>query len=180
VSAGTLARRYAKALIEIAAESGQADSFAQELSDLASCWTESGDFRDVFENPAVDSNTRRKVLDALIEKTGTSKTIGDTVRILADRRRLRLLPDLAKAYAQLAQANAGRVQATVTTATAMPDTYFDSLRQALEAVTGKSVVLEKEEDPGLIAGVVARVGDMVFDGSLRNQLQEMKEDLLAR
>jgi len=180
VSSGIIARRYAKALIEIAEESGQADSFAQELSDLASCWTQSGDLRDVFENPAVPADTRRQVLDAVIQKAGTSKTIGNTVRVLADRRRLRLLPELAEAYSQLAQTKAGRVTATVTTATEMPDSYFDSLRQVLEATTGKEVVLKKEQDPSLIAGIVTRVGDMVFDGSLRNRLQEMKEDILAR
>lgn len=180
MSAGTLARRYAKALIEIAEESGQADGFAQELSELATCWATSADFRGVFENPAVASDTRRQVLDAIITKAGTSKTVGNTVRLLADRSRLRLLPDLAEAYSQLAQAKAGRVQAKVTTAAAMPAEYYDSLRQALESVTGKAVVLEKDQDPSLIAGIVTRVGDMVFDGSLQNRLQEMKEDLLAR
>ena len=180
MSAGTLARRYAKALIQIAEESGKADGFTAELKTLAEGWETSSDLRDIFENPAVNTETRRKVLDAILSKAGTSESVGNTLRILADRQRLRILPDLAEAYAQLAQEKAGRVSAKVTTAAPMPAAYFESLRGALEKVTGKSVDIEKSEDPALIAGIVTRVGDIVFDGSLRNRLQEMKEDFLAR
>jgi len=180
MSAGTLARRYAKALIELAGAAGEADLVAKQLADLAASWETSSELRDVFENPAIPSELRKKLLASFVQRSGATKLVTNTLGLLEERQRLRLLPHLSEAYNRLAEAQSGRVRAEVTTATEMPADYYQSLTSTLETVTGKKVVLEKKQDESLIAGLVTRVGDTVFDGSLKNRLREMKEELLAR
>jgi F-type H+-transporting ATPase subunit delta len=92
---------------------------------------------------------------------------------------MRHLPEVAAAFEELVEDRTGRVRAEVTSASALPDAYYEQLQKALGEVTGKQVILVKKQDPTLIAGIVTRVGDKVFDGSLRNRLNELKEELLA-
>lgn len=173
-------RRYAKALLEIAVERSEADAIARQLADLSVTWAASRELRDVFESPAYSQEMRRSVVQAVCSKSGISKTLVDTLRLLSDRRRMRYVPDVADAYRTLSEEAAGRVSAEVVTATSMPESYFTELQATLEKVTQKRVVLKKREDPALIGGVIARVGDKVFDGSLRTRLDELKDELLNR
>ena len=87
---------------------------------------------------------------------------------------------LAAAFNVLAQSTTGQVEAEVTTAAPMPEKYYLELQKVLEKVTGKKVVVVRKQDPSIIAGVITRVGDKVFDGSVRNRLTELKEQLLAQ
>lgn len=179
MSIGTLARRYAKALLELAEDQGKVEPIGKELASLREAWDASEDLRDVFENPAVGAEQRKAVVEALAKRMGLSATVKNTVLLLSDRRRVRHLPEVVEAFERLAEQKSGRIRAEVTTASAMPDSYFHELQKALESVTGKKVVLVKNEDPSLIGGVVTRVGDRVYDGSLRARLNELEEELLA-
>ena len=89
-----------------------------------------------------------------------------------------ILPQLSTAFRSMAEDLLGRVHAEVVTATELPEAYFDQLKQRLEQVTGKRVVIERRIDKSIIAGVVARVGDQVFDGSAQHHLSQLKEELL--
>lgn len=177
--AGALARRYAKAILELAEEAGRLDEVQRELSDLRATWQSSAELRDAFENPAVGAEQRRAILRGLAEHMKLSPMVKNALFLLSDRRRLRYLPEVVEAYQVLAEAKAGRVRAEVTTAGSMPEPYFHELQKALESVTGKKVVLVKKQDPSLIGGVVTKVGDKVFDGSLRARLSELTEELLT-
>jgi len=86
--------------------------------------------------------------------------------------------EVADAYDALAEARSGRLRAEVTTASPLPDSYFAGLESTLHAITGREIVLVRKVDPSLVGGVVARVGDQVFDGSLKNRLSELKSELL--
>lgn len=175
-----IGRRYGRAILDLAAEQNQVDPVSKNLADLAQAWEESEDLREVFENPSVSAQDRKKIVDALASRMGLSPIVKSTLKLLSDRRRTRYLPEIIDAYERLAEDRAGRVRAEVITATAMPDTYFAQLQKTLEGVTGKKVTLIKREDPSIIGGVVARVGDKVFDGSIRTRLDELKDELLAR
>lgn len=172
-------RRYAKAILELAIEGDQLDKVEEDLTALRDAWGGSEDLRDAFENPAVGAEQRRGILDQLAQRMGLAPTVHNALRLLSDRRRLRHLPEVVEAFQQLAEKRAGKVRAEVATASAMPESYFQELQKALESVTGKKVALVKKEDPTLIGGVVTRVGDKVFDGSLRARLNELEEELLA-
>jgi F-type H+-transporting ATPase subunit delta len=97
--------------------------------------------------------------------------------LLNDRRRMPALPAIARSLREMSDLAKGVVRAEVTSATHLSDEYYRKLHGRLEAVTGKKVALEKRVDPALIAGVVTRIGDTVYDGSLSTRLQELKNSL---
>jgi F-type H+-transporting ATPase subunit delta len=101
----------------------------------------------------------------------------DTLLLVSDRGRLRQVADIASAYQLQAEARSGRVRAEVVTASELPEAYFQQLQKTLERVTGKKVTVTRRVDASLLGGVVTRVGDQVFDGSLRHQLDELKHEL---
>jgi len=178
VSVGTIARRYAKALLELAVEQNAVDKVTRELLELAQTWEANRELRDIFENPAFSSDVRRKVLEGLSQRMALSVLVKNTLMLLSDRRRMRHVPDLSEAFQALAEARSGKVRAEVVSARDMSETYYAQLQQALEAVTGRKVVLVKRRDPTLIGGVITRVGDQVFDGSISARLRELKDQLL--
>jgi F-type H+-transporting ATPase subunit delta len=175
-----LGRRYARALLELATAEGKADAIATQLAELEKTWSDNRELRDVFENPAFGAEVRKNVLLSLGDKASLDSLVVRTLRLLSDRRRMRHLPEVIEAYRELAEDRAGRVRAEVITATAMPPNYFAELTKTLEQVTGKKVIVMTREDPSLIGGVVTKVGDTVFDGSLKTRLEELRDELLNR
>ena len=97
--------------------------------------------------------------------------------MLSDRRRMRFVGEIADCFQLLAEESSGKVRAEVTVAAELPAEYFSELGRTLQAVTGKQVIVEKRVDPAIIGGVIARIGDQVFDGSIRNRLSELREEL---
>lgn len=172
-------RRYARALLDLAEQQNQTDRVAKDLSDFADSFEKSRELRTVFENPDVARAARQKVLTAVLDRMAVAPIVKATLLMLADRNRLGHIAEVAAAFEQLAEARAGKVRAEVTSATALDDAYYLELQKALESAIGKKVVLVKKTDPSLIAGVVTRVGDRVFDGSVRSKLRELSEELLA-
>jgi F-type H+-transporting ATPase subunit delta len=103
--------------------------------------------------------------------------VRNAVLYLADKNRIVALPEVTTAFADLSERAAGTVRAEVTSAAALPESYYLQLQRALELATGKRVAIEKKTDASLIAGVVTKVGDQVFDGSIRTRLADLKESL---
>ncbi len=172
-------RRYARALLDLADDSGRTREIGRELASLGSTWSASKELRDVFENPAVGMSARKEVIKSVSTRLGMSQVVVNTLNLMADRGRLRHVPEVVHAFQSLAEESTGQVRAFVSTATPMPESYFTQLRGALEELTGKKVVIEKNVDPTLIGGVVTRVGDRVFDGSIKNRLKELEDELLG-
>jgi F-type H+-transporting ATPase subunit delta len=133
--------------------------------------------RAVFENPSVSAETRRSVLRDIAEQSGMNPIVRDTLLLVSDRRRLPHLQEIVDAFEWLAEKRAGHVRAEIVTATELSKEYFDGLQRTLEQATGKQVVLTTRVDPSIIGGVVARVGDRVYDGSLQYQLNELRDEL---
>ncbi len=173
-----IGRRYARALWDLGEEQKQTPAIRAGIEKLAAAWSASEELQALFENPAVKSDQRKQVLGALSKRLGLPKLLENTLNLLADRRRLRFVPEISEAYLGLAAELGGLVRAEVTTATAMPEAYYLKLQKTLEEATGKKVTLVKKQDPTLIAGVVTRVGDMVFDGSVRSRLQDLRTSLM--
>ena len=174
----TVARRYAKAILEIGVAQGNLDTLVDELVRVADAYEASAEFRNALENPLVPFHAKRAILDELGQRLGLSPTARHTVLLLNDRRRMRVLPGIAQLLKEMTDVRRGVVRAVVTTAVPLGDAYYDRLRERLEKMTGKKVVLDRKQDPSLIGGVVARIGDTVIDGSLRSRLHEMKSALL--
>jgi F-type H+-transporting ATPase subunit delta len=174
-----LGRRYAKALLDLAREQGEMDTVLRDVGALSDAWKASADLREIVRNPVVPRPALKAAIDSLMEKLGTSKPVRNTVNLLTDKGRLGSLEDVLHALEELAEAETGRVRVEVVSAKPLADAYYARLVEKLKRVTDREVVLVKKEDPSLIGGVVTRVGDQVFDGSISNRLSELRETLLA-
>lgn len=175
---GSVARRYAKALFEIGVSESAFSRFEAEVGGLAALYAESRDLREAMENPVVKSAEKQAVLRALLPRVAPSPSVQRFALLLLERGRIALLPSIARAYRRLSDQRAGQVRATVTSATPIGAGDLDRVRAALERRTGRRVIVETAVDPELIGGVVARVGDLVLDGSVRAQLEDLRQRLL--
>lgn len=172
-------RRYAKALLDLAREQGQVDQVLTDVGSLFAAWKESADLREIVRNPVIPKPALKAALDAVMQKLGVSELTRNTVKLLADKGRLPQLDEVLQALEQLAETETGRVRVEVTSAKPLSEAYYGRLVEKLQRVSDRKVVLVKKQDPSLIGGVVTRIGDQVFDGSLSNRLNELNETLLA-
>lgn len=178
MSVSIVARRYAQALIDLGSELGSLDKIVDDIAAVADAWDASADLRNAIENPLVAHDAKKAVVGDLCDRIGATPTTRSTLLILVDRRRMKTLPYLARNLRELADARKGVVRAEVTTAAPLSDAYYDRLRAKLETMTGQKIVIDKKTDPALIGGVIARIGDRVFDGSLRTRLDTLRTALL--
>lgn len=176
---GAVARRYAKAVIELGSETGTLDAMVRELNDLAAAYTSSPELQDAFENPLVAIEAKHAILDEISTRTGGGPLTKNLARMLCDRRRMPALPRIAQLVNEMADARKGVVHAEVTTAVQLPDNFYTRLRDQLERMTGQKIVLDRKLDPNIVGGVSTRIGDMIIDGSLRASLHEMRNSLLT-
>jgi F-type H+-transporting ATPase subunit delta len=176
--AGSVSRRYARALFQIGVDAGTFEALGQELADLAEMFAGSPELRQTLENPVFKPSEKRAILEKLLPRVAPSRTVQSFALLLLERNRIVALPAIARAYRELSDAHSGRVRATVTSAEALSPADLERVRRALEQRTSKKVMLEAKVDPSLIGGLVARVGDLVLDGSVRTQLATLREKLL--
>lgn len=177
--AGGVAKRYARALFSLASAEKQTEAFSRQLTAFAHAWDTSAELRTVFENPAYSPEVRKKVVVGLAERLGALPTVKNALQLLADRGRIRFVREIADAFAALTEASEGVLRAEIITATDLPETYFAQLEKTLAASTGKKVVLVRKKDPSLVGGVVTKVGDKVYDGSLRARLMDLRSQMLS-
>lgn len=177
--AGSIGRRYAKALLQIGVESKSSDALGRELDRVAETIAKSAELRGTLENPIFALSKRRMVLEDLARRLALSTSIKNLLLLLLDKGRIAALPDIARAHRELVDEAAGRARATITSAAPLDPAVEARLKGALEKQTGKTVLLDRKIDPALIGGVVAQVGDLVFDGSVQAQLQQIRADLLT-
>jgi F-type H+-transporting ATPase subunit delta len=179
MSHAAIAERYARALFELADETGQVASVAAEIDRFADAYRTSPDLERALGNPAVDEAARDAVLKDLGASLSLSPLSLNAVRLMARRHRLGAIRDVAAEIRRLADEKAGVLRATVTTARPLPESYFTRLAAELEKRLGRKIVIERREDPSLIAGVVTRIGDNTIDGSVRGRLNALERELLA-
>lgn len=178
MSAGAVADRYARALFELALESSQLEPAAQQIAAFAQVYVASADLRGVLDNPVIPEAQRVAVLETIVQRLGLSGVVRNTVRLLARRRRLAVLPELARALRRLADEKTGVLRAQVTSAEPLGESDAQRLIQQLERATRRRIVLDRRVDPTLIAGLVTRIGDKTIDGSLQGRLDALGRRLL--
>ena len=174
-----VSRRYARAIYELGVDTGSLDKLVAELESVANMLAASEDLRKTTDNPLVSPEGKKAVLGQISDRLLLGSVSKNTVMMLAERRRLMLLPEIVQLLKEMSDLRAGVVRAVVTTAIPMSDAYYDKLRVVLEKLTGRKVVLDKETDPTIIAGVVTRIGDRVLDGSIKTRLQSLKNSMLT-
>ena len=175
---GVIAKRYATALLELGSESNQLDGLVDELGRAAEAYEASAELRSAFDDPLVPLAAKKAILDELAQRLGASPTTKNALSLLLERRRIRALPPIATRLKEMADLKRGILRAEVLTAMPLPEEYFVALQAQLERVTGRRIALDRKLDPSLICGVVARVGDTVYDGSLLARLRQIKDSML--
>jgi len=178
VTVSTLGRRYAQALLTLAEERNSVEHVRRDLADFVKSWAESRELRAVFENPSVTAEARRSVLRDIATRASMDPQLLNTLLVLADRGRLSQLPDVFDSFEAMAEAKSGKLRAEVVSASELPEAYYTELGATLERVTGRKITLVHTVDPSLLGGVVTRIGDKIFDGSLKNRLSELRDELL--
>ncbi len=175
---GVVARRYARAILELGSEANTLDALVDEIGRIAATYDGSQELQDALQNPLVGIASKKGILEELAGKLTLSPVAKNVLFLLNERRRMPVLPGIAQELRTLRDARRGIVRAEVTSAKPLSEDYYAKLKVQLERLTGKKIEIDKKLDPELLAGVVARIGDTVYDGSLRARLAEMKSSLL--
>ncbi len=168
------ARRYAEAAFELALERDDLDRWAGDLRALAGVLAEPGAVA-FFDSARVPDAQKERVLEQVLE--GIGPLAWNLARLLVSRGRLGLGPQIALAFQELLDGHRGVAQAQVTTAVPLTASQADAVAARLGELTGKQVVVEAHEDPQIIGGLVARIGDQLIDGSTRARLESLKREL---
>ena len=176
----TVSLRYAKALFDLADKAKQTEEVASELSTLNSALqSDEGQLFGALCNPVFTIEERQAVLGLILDKLKTGGLTTNLARLLLDKGRIANLPAIASAYQAQADDRTGRINVTVETAEPLSAQLEGEIRAALEGTTKKSVILNTTINSELIGGMVVRVGSKVYDASIRNKLDRLKQHLLS-
>ncbi len=172
------ANRYAKALFDVAlAEKGDLDAIQQQIAAFADLFTQNPVLAKILLNPAVPAPRKAAAIALVVESSNPTGVVGKLLVLLAERDRLVLLPELAAAYQDRLLDHQKVVRAEVTSSVPLAVDRTKAIETSLARVTGRSVRLSARVDPGLIGGLVAKIGGTVYDGSVTMQLRKMKQRL---
>ena len=174
MSVQTVARRYASALADVALERGEANEIQEELIAWEKMFQANPMLEEVLRNPTIALDQKRAVLTKLIERVRPRPTTANFLKVLLQNQRLTELGEINHKFAEILDVRAGMVAATVTTARTVPENAQQKLHAKLMTLTGKKVRINFATDPELIGGLVTRIGSTVYDGSVRNHLQQIK------
>jgi len=170
-----IAKRYAKALFGLGHEDGQYEKYGQDLSEFVTFCKENDEFKQVISNPVFALDDRKKILDTVLERSNFSNMVKSFLRILIDKNRVGAIEAITSYYQLLTDEVSNIARAVITTARPLKAASLERLEKALETLTSKQVKAEVKEDRDLVGGIVVRIGDMVFDGSIKAQLEGLKE-----
>jgi F-type H+-transporting ATPase subunit delta len=172
-----VARRYAGALFAAAQKLGKTAQVDADLQSILEARRESAAFRQVLESPLIPADRKRAIVERAL--AGVDPLTRAFVDMLIAKRRADALPAIREEYRKCADDAAGIARAHVTVAAPITDAELAQLSAALEAQCGRRVQLQVKVEPAVLGGVVVRIGDTVWDGSVRGALEVMKEEMLA-
>ena len=172
----SVASTYARAFADVVLSARlNADRSIAELRAIASLLAESSDLRRVWENPAIPADQKRRVLDVIAERDGLSKQVRNLIAVLIDHRRVHFLEPIITQLEKELDARLGFAEAQITSARELGDTEKRSLEAQIEKATGKKVRAHFGLDASLLGGAVVRVGSTIYDGSVKGQLEKIRE-----
>jgi F-type H+-transporting ATPase subunit delta len=172
-----LAKRYAKAAIDLAQEAGTVTEVGQDLERVAELFAGSPQLVHVFSDPTVAPNIKEKVLEDVLKKGSIQELTQRFIHVLNKKNRILGIGEITQSYRDLSDQLANRTRAKVVSASKLKDKEKNRIQEALSKISGKDVILEVEVDESLLGGVVAYMGSQVYDGSLKNQLAQIKDSL---
>jgi F-type H+-transporting ATPase subunit delta len=174
----TVSRRYAVALADVVGKSGDIETVRSELQAWDKLIGGNAQLKSAFANPSIAHSSKESVLEGVIAKTKPSKTTANFLRVLLRNGRLTHLGEVVRRFEAVLEERSGVISGEVSSARELTDVQRNELRVNLEKRTGKQVRPQFAVDPALIGGVVTRVGSTIYDGSVRTQLENLREQLI--
>src|ERR1043166_3760207 len=179
MSVQTVARRYASALADVVLQRGEAREVQEELRACADMLRSNMNLREVFANPTIGLDQKRAVLKRLPEIAKPRPTTSNFLKVLLENQRITELDEINRKFAEALDDRAGVVAARVTTARPVAADTKQTVEAKLRSLTGKNVRVEFDTDSDIIGGIVSRIGSTIYDGSVRNQLEQIKEKMIG-
>ena len=176
MSQGVIARRYAKALINLAEK--DLEITGNSLAAIADVYSNSTELSEVLSDTKVSSQIKQDVLKNILKKIKVSKLVDTFIRYLLAKRRIVLLPNIERAFNLLLQEKLGRIEAGITVAQEIPEVTINKLEKAISRYSGKEVTVNITIDPAIIGGIVTRIGSVVIDGSIHTQLNHIRQSII--
>jgi len=173
----TVSRKYARAFLQIGQKEGNFEVLGQELEQMQALIQENKELRSILFSLAFPAPARKKIAAALAQSLGFSKTTRDFVDLLIERDRMDHFFEIIKSYRALGDEAANRIRATLVSPGDLPPERAEEIKNQLATRTGKEVILSLEQDPSLIGGVLTKIGNLIYDGSLKTQLAKVRENL---
>lgn len=178
MSLRSAAASYARALLDVAAAEADPAAVGEQIAGVAGLMASHPGLRDALTSPSVPPSRKRAAVEALAAPLGLAAPVAKLLALLAARDRLALVPEIARSYRQRLEERQQVVRAAVTAAVPLGAAQQAALAERLSQVTGRHVVLDAAVDPSLMGGLVARIGSTVYDGSVRTQLERLRQRLL--
>jgi len=176
-----IAKRYARAIFTLGQENGTVDSYAETLCTIADLFDDPAlEVAETLVNPLYPLEARHKVMTAIAEAAGADALTTAFLNLLVERKRIDVLREVADQIRELLDLEKNISHGRVTSAMELDEALLAKIQAKLEEITGHKVILETQVDPSIIGGMIARVGDLVLDGSIRTQLNGLKESIKGR
>jgi F-type H+-transporting ATPase subunit delta len=178
-TAGVYANRYAHAFASVAASHGLDVAAAQQqMKDFAATLYGSQDLKEILENPSIPSDQKLAVVDALAERLGMMREVRNFIAVIMDHRRLNELNEIVAAYELVADEGQGVADVEVTSAFDLNDEDRRELEGQVAKLAGSKVRVAYKQDKALLGGAILKIGSTVYDGSVRGQLEQLKQTLV--
>jgi F-type H+-transporting ATPase subunit delta len=171
--------QYANALADIVLEQGAGEPARKQLEDFAAAYAESTELRNFLASPAVGRPEKHGVIEKLVSRLGASRIIRNFLFVVVDNQRTHLLPGILETFEHVLQQRQGVAEAEVVSAVELSSKQKSTLQLTLERMTGKKVEAKYTLEPGLLGGAVVRIGDTIYDGSVKNRLDLLRARLVA-
>ncbi len=175
-----LARRYAKALFAVGKENESYEAYNDALQGVAGLYASNPEIVDALTNPLYPLDVREKVMTKLVDSMEVDKVMGNFLKLLVQKKRAEILPEIAEEFQIMVNEEKNVSHGSIVSAVELSDELQAKVQATLEKLTGKQVVLSTSVDPLLVGGIIAKVGDLVLDGSIRTQLASLKDSIKGR
>lgn len=175
MSDSRISKRYAGALFSLGQEDGSFATYGKELEEFKDFFIKNADFGDAISSPIYKLEERKNVLEFVLGKSNFSNLVKNFLNLLLDKNRIDSIEDIADKYAMLTDEASNIAHAEIITARPLQDDTLRKVVDSLKAMTSKDIKSEVTEDPELIGGIVVKMGDLVLDGSVKAQLEGLKE-----
>jgi F-type H+-transporting ATPase subunit delta len=171
--------QYANALADVVLEQGAAEPARKQLEDFAAAYAVSVELRNFLASPAATHEEKHRVIEAILARLGASRIIRNFLFVVVDHQRAHLLPEIVTSFEQVLMERQSVEEAEVASAVELNNNQKSTLLQTLERLTGKKIRPKYTLEPQLMGGAVVRIGDMIYDGSLRKRLNVLRAQLVA-